>query len=195
MLQSDIYENWSQIPSISSNRNHLPGVFRWIFCSKSLSCFPSLFSSWCSVTLSLSAGLLERLVTSNSVLPSLRHSLPPVCPLLLSLYMSLPNSSSVGLLERSALNPDWLLCSIHDRKAENSKLSQKGRSRDAKDRDRKIRKEGRRKMSCRPGGGKKILSMFTFFFFHRHTQSEIPLYNIIKPSWEPKSERTREDKE
>lgn len=153
MLQSDIYENWSQIPSISSNRNHLPGVFRWIFCSKSLSCFPSLFSSWCSVTLSLSAGLLERLVTSNSVLPSLRHSLPPVCPLLLSLYMSLPNSSSVGLLERSALNPEWLLCSINDRKAENSKLSQKGRSGDAKDRDRKIRKEGRRTMSCRPGGG------------------------------------------
>lgn len=147
MLQSDIYENWSLIPSISSNRNHLPGVFRWIFCSKSLSCFPSLFSSWCSVTLSLSAGLLERLVTSISVLPSLRHSLPPVCPLLLSLYISLPNSSSVELLERSALNPEWLLCSINDRKSENWKLSQKGRTRDAKDRDRKIRKEGRRKMS------------------------------------------------
>lgn len=52
--------------------------------------------------------------------PSILSSPPPLS---LSLSISLPLSSSVGLLERSALNPEWLLCSINEGKAENPKLT------------------------------------------------------------------------
>ena len=176
-------------------------------------CLPprlGFFSLTLCRSLSLSAGLLERLVTSISVWPSLRHNLSLRFVLsFLSLPLSLSLSPSAGLLARSALNPERLLCSINEGKSWKSKAETdkrrggRARSWDVKEWDRKMdwmqgRVDGLSDDEQNFSPCSCSLSLFSSrlcVLFHRHAQIEPPLYSWIELNWKAKGKRTGEDKE
>lgn len=178
-------------------------VYSWASYSRSFSGLPfSHFASFFfsdTVTFSISAGFLGRLVTFVSVSPSLRHNLPPFLPLLLTLSLCSPLSSSVGLLERESCPESWMpLCNINEGKAEkNPKLTLTRwgvgcRSRDVKDRGRKIDweagKEWGRPVVCLDPNFLFMLT-FIFFFFCRYIHIKSLLYS--SSDWKLKGRRTR----
>lgn len=177
-------------------------VYSWASYSRSFSGLPlSHFASFFSdtVTFSISAGFLGRLATSVSVSPSLRHNLPPFLPLLLTLSLSSPLCSSVGLLERerAALNhecPSAILMKGKLKKIRSWHWQDGGvgcRSRDVKDRGRKIDweagKEWGRPVVCLDPN---FLFMLTFFFFFcSYIHIKQLLYSLS--DWKLKGRRTR----
>ena len=131
----------------------------------------------------------------------------PLFPLFAPLSLSL--SPSAGLLARSALNPERLLCSINEGKSWKSKAETdkrrggRARSWDVKEWDRKMdwmqgRVDGLSDDEQNFSPCSCSLSLFSSrlcVLFHRHAQIEPPLYSWIELNWKAKGKRTGEDKE
>lgn len=136
------------------------------------------------------------------------QSLSPFRPLF-PLFAPLSLSPSAGLLARSALNPERLLCSINEGKSWKSKAETDKRRRgragswDVKEWDRKMDwMRGRvDELSDANKISLHVHAVSLFFFsrlcvlFHRHAQIEPPLFSWIKLNWKAKGKRTGEDKE